>query len=79
MSGFVESFTMILPMVYTVEFRVFFELPRETKIGSKKSESLRNLDKITVLDWEEGTTFVSSYWEDGKIEGSRNDQDSTTW
>ena len=33
MNGFMELLTMILLIVYTVEFRLLFEPPRETKIA----------------------------------------------
>ena len=48
------------------------------KFGSKNLiESYREIgDKIMVLDWEKGMTFVLIYQKVRNIEGSRN-QDST--
>ena len=60
-----------------MEFR-FFEPPRETKIGSKNRGVREIGGKISVFDWEEGTTFGPSYREVRKIEGSRN-RDSTVY
>ena len=56
----------------------FLKPPRVMKFGSKNLiESYREIgDKIMVLDWEKGMTFVLIYQKVRNIEGSRN-QDST--